>query len=84
MPSKTLLEPEYRGEAWHTFYASDTDFLFNPAISAWICGHSHRAITLKIPRGPLLAMNARGYNRPAELTRAVDVYNPCAFLVLKK
>lgn len=76
MPSKTLLEPEYRGEEWHSFYASDADYLFNPFIKLWICGHSHRATTLKAPRGPLLVMNARGYNRDHELARTVDIYNP--------
>jgi hypothetical protein len=84
MPSKALLEPEYRGEAWHTFYASDNDFLFNSSMKAWFCGHSHRATRLQVPCGPLLAMNARGYNRDDELARTVDVYNPCAFLSLKK
>jgi hypothetical protein len=77
MPSKLLLEPEYRGEKWHSFYASNVDFLFHGAVAAWICGHSHRATRLKIYGGPLLLMNARGYNREHELTRKVDIYNPC-------
>lgn len=84
MPSKALLEPQYRGEEWHTFYASDADFLFNSAVKLWICGHSHRATTVQVPRGPLLAMNARGYNRTEELTRGVDIYNPCASVTLQK
>ena len=82
MPSKALLEPEYRGEAWHSFYASNTDFLFYPNIKLWICGHSHRATQLKIPHGPLLAMNARGYNRTHELTRTSDIYNPSATVIV--
>lgn len=78
MPSKLLLEPEYRGEELHTFYASNDDDLFTPQTKLWICGHSHRATTLKVPSGPLLAMNARGYNKPSEQSRSVDMYNPCA------
>jgi hypothetical protein len=80
MPSKSLLEREFRGEMWHSFYASDADFLFNPFIKAWICGHSHRATLQRTRMGPLLAMNARGYNRAHELTRSIDMYNPCAAL----
>lgn len=78
LPTKQLLEPEYRGETWHSFYASDDDDLFSPIISTWICGHGHRATTLQIPNGPLLAMNARGYNRDSEMLRSTDVYSPIA------
>ena len=82
MPSKALLELEYRGEIWHSFYASDTDFLFHSNIKLWICGHSHRATQLKVPHGPLLLMNARGYNRSHELTRSSDIYNPGAIITI--
>ena len=78
MPSKELLEPEFREEAWHTFYASNDDDLFNSNIKVWMCGHGHRGTTFQIPNGPLLAMNARGYNKESELNRIKDVYNPCA------
>lgn len=76
LPSKLLLEPEYVGEELHTFYASNDDDLFVPQIRLWICGHSHRSLTLPVSNGPLLAMNARGYNRPSEQGRKCDVYNP--------
>lgn len=78
MPSKQLLEPEFRGETWHTFYASDDEDLFTPNIKAWICGHGHRSTSLQICAGPLLSMNARGYNRDSEQKRTKDVYNPAA------
>jgi hypothetical protein len=82
MPSLDLLEPHYRGEKWSSFYASDDADLFAPNIAAWICGHGHRAITLR-PRsrvGPILCMNARGYNRPDDVGRSTDVYSPTATL----
>jgi UDP-2,3-diacylglucosamine pyrophosphatase LpxH len=78
MPTMELLEPEYREEMWRSFYASADDELFSPAVSLWICGHSHRATTYVSPRGTRVVMNARGYNRTNELARTRDVYNPSA------
>jgi hypothetical protein len=76
MPTKQLLEDRFKGEEWHTFYASNSEDLFSPAIPLWICGHRHRSTLLKIHGGPLLAMNARGYNKDSELDRTADKYNP--------
>lgn len=76
MPTLALLEPEYRGERWHSCYATADDDMFSPNIHAWICGHSHRAVQLQVPGGPRLLMNARGYNRPHEIQRTQDVYHP--------
>lgn len=76
LPTKLLLEEEYRNEKWNSCYASDDDDLFVPNIKVWICGHGHRATKLQVPGGPLLLMNARGYNREKEMTRTVDIYNP--------
>jgi len=80
MPSKMLLEPEYRDEELHTFYASNDEDLFTSQCKLWICGHGHRATKHKVPDGPLLVMNARGYNKPSEQGRAIDMYDPCAVL----
>lgn len=80
MPTWELLEPHYKGERFCTCYASHDDDLFVPQITAWICGHSHRATRLKMPTGPLLVMNARGYNRSYELGRTTDRYSPRAVL----
>lgn len=79
MPSMQLLEDQYKGEKWCSCYASNSDELLLPNISAWICGHSHRATVWKAPYGgPTVRMNARGYNRPHEMQRVVDLYNPTA------
>lgn len=84
MPTMALLEDHFQGEAWCSCYASSDEDLFgNPAIVAWICGHSHRATKYKAPRGPMrsglwMYMNARGYNRDHELARTIDVYDPKA------
>ena len=80
MPTLNLLEPHYRGERWHSCYASSDDELLIPSITVWICGHSHRATHWQSPSGPILVMNARGYNRVEELTRQEDTYNPAAYV----
>ena len=79
MPSMRLLEAHFQGEKYCTCYASNDDDLFAPNVTAWICGHSHRATALRAYKGgPLLLMNARGYNKPHELGRTEDKYNPSA------
>ena len=79
MPTLNMLEPHYRGERWHSCYASSDDELLAPNVSVWICGHSHRATHWQSPTGPLVIMNARGYNRIEEQTRQEDIYNPQAY-----
>lgn len=83
MPTMELLEDHFKGEAWCTCYASNDTDLFSPNITAWICGHSHRATKYKPSRGPLLLMNARGYNRSHELGRTSDMYDPKAVMHVK-
>jgi hypothetical protein len=78
LPSKKLLEPQFVGEEYHTFYASDDDDLFGSHVKLWICGHGHRGTSLKTESGTILAMNARGYNRESEISRTIDLYNPVA------
>ena len=76
MPSMQLLEDHYKGEKWCSCYASNSDELLLPNITAWICGHSHRATQWKAPYGgPTVYMNARGYNRPHEMHRTEDLYD---------
>jgi predicted MPP superfamily phosphohydrolase len=81
MPSLSLLEPEYRHDRLHSCYASaDDDLFYYSNLEAVICGHSHRAIRVRLPPGVLVFMNARGYNRPDEMGRTTDVYSPTAVL----
>lgn len=80
MPTKELLEPEFKGEAWHTCYASDCDDLLTLGAKVWVCGHSHRATEYKHPSGTLCLMNARGYKN--DYTRAADAYNSAATFTL--
>lgn len=74
MPTLALLEARFVGDRWSSCYASQDDALLTPNIAYWICGHGHRAVQQRAPSGVILCMNARGYNRPAELGRARDVY----------
>jgi hypothetical protein len=75
MPTERLLEPEYRQEAWRSCYASCDEDLFSKQIHTWICGHGHRSTTIRHKK-MTLRMNARGYNKPSELERTVDIYSP--------
>ena len=75
IPTERLLEPEYRQEGWRSCYASEDDDLFSKRIHTWICGHGHRSTTLRHKK-MILRMNARGYNKPSELNRTVDIYSP--------
>ena len=81
MPTLKLLEDRYKTHRWRSCYASNDEDLFFPSVQAWICGHGHRALNYKIPGGPLLVMNARGY--VSEVDRTTDVYNPQATLLVK-
>lgn len=83
IPTPLLLEEEYRNEKWRSCYASNDEDLFASNIALWICGHGHRATQLQIPGGPLLLMNARGYNREHERDRTVDIYQPGAFISVR-
>jgi hypothetical protein len=78
IPTKQLLEAEYKGEKWSSWYASDCDDMLTSNIALWICGHGHRAAKYKPVIGPHVVMNARGYNKEKEMGRTVDVYNPTA------
>lgn len=75
LPTHRLLEPEYQNDAWRSCYASADDELITKRVHTWICGHGHRGTVLRHKR-TVLRMNARGYNKPAELNRTVDKYNP--------
>ena len=76
MPTLNLLEPRFRGERWHSCYASSDDELIASNVKVWICGHSHRATQWRAPSGTLCLMNARGYNTPGEQHRTEDLYHP--------
>ena len=60
MPTMELLEPIYKNERWRSCYSSSDEDLFLQNIKTWICGHGHRATTLRTSSGLLLRMNARG------------------------
>ena len=81
MPTTQLLEAQYQTDRWRSCYASEDEDLFVPNITAWICGHGHRATQKVIPLGPLLLMNARGY--PDQVLRSHDPYNPEATFFVK-
>jgi hypothetical protein len=80
IPTLELLEYEYKNDLIKSCYASNDEWLFQPNITAWICGHGHRATMWRSSTGVPVYMNARGYNRENELKRQKDKYNPMAVL----
>lgn len=82
MPTMELLESRYKTHPLRTCYASANDSLCLPNVAAWICGHGHRATTMKVHKhGPTFCMNARGY--PSQIDRVTDIYNPDAAFIVK-
>jgi len=77
LPSYRLLEPEFQDDRWRSCYASKDDDLFRTPVKVWVCGHSHRSVTIRANHNILLAMNARGY-KEWEVNRKVDIYQPSA------
>jgi hypothetical protein len=82
MPSLKLLEERHKTAEFRSCYASADDDLFLGNVNAWICGHGHRSIQYKVTGGPLLLMNARGYEN--EANRITNVYNPEALFVVSR
>ena len=71
MPSEVLVAPKYKGDPhWYIFYTEMSTHLSNPALLAWICGHSHSCERVMYRPGVWLLMNARGY--PDERTEGFN------------
>lgn len=61
MPSFSLINPRYADSPLNVCFASDCkELLANPAVKAWIYGHTHDAQTKRIG-GTIAAVNAHGY-----------------------
>lgn len=63
LPSYQLIIPKYRGvryEMIHDRFASHLDYLIQPSIVAWLSGHSHCRVDMKI-NGVFCSINAIGH-----------------------
>jgi len=80
MPSFTLTAPQYKDDPLNCCFANNFDgfLVANPAIKAWIYGHTHAAGTQVIGR-TVCAINARGYPKGGA---EVAGYSPERFLLL--
>lgn len=83
LPTYKAILPEYQGHDLNCAFASNAaELLENPVVAAWICGHSHGQLDLKVlnraAKDTLVTFNARGYPRE----ESVYTYNPLKVLEL--
>lgn len=70
LPSYTLCNPRYAGDPINCCFASDLDDRLKSPVKAWICGHSHHQMELRVQHDDpptaegevTVALNAYGYN----------------------
>jgi len=60
LPSHDLIASKYRKNHDNSFFASHCDELIRPPVKAWICGHSHTGMAMKIHGIPCV-LNPHGY-----------------------
>jgi hypothetical protein len=61
LPSFRLIAQEFEGHPANNGFASDCDALIAPPVSAWIAGHTHRAMRVRFENGVEVCVNPRGY-----------------------
>jgi hypothetical protein len=79
LPSYSLCNPKFAGHPVNCCFASTLDDRLKTPVRAWICGHSHHQVELRVQHDDpptregevILALNAYGYN---SVERAF--YNP--------
>jgi 3',5'-cyclic AMP phosphodiesterase CpdA len=77
LPSFSLQDEGHRGKIYSSCYASaDDDLFYHANLAVVLCGHSHRAIQVRLPTGARAVMNARGY--PKEVGRWAEPYSSSA------
>jgi hypothetical protein len=77
LPSFSLQDEGHRGKMYSSCYASaDDDLFYHANLAVVLCGHSHRAIQVRLPTGARAVMNARGY--PKEVGRWAEPYSSSA------
>jgi hypothetical protein len=60
LPSFQLIHEKYKGHSMNACFASECDDLFRPPVVAWICGHTHTGMRLRIHGVPCV-INPYGY-----------------------
>jgi hypothetical protein len=69
LPSYTLCNPKYAGDPINCCFATQLDDRIRSPVRAWICGHSHHQVELRIQHddpptaegGVIVGLNAFGY-----------------------
>jgi len=65
LPSFSLNLPKYAKHPLVSCYAASLDELINEPVVAWLCGHSHTAMSKRFDTGTLVALNPLGYKAEA-------------------
>jgi hypothetical protein len=78
LPSFSMNSAEFTHHPLVCCYASNLDALIKEPVVAWICGHSHTAMTRRFDTGPLVTLNPLGYKSQA----ATSGYTRKAFITV--
>jgi hypothetical protein len=68
LPSYSLNPAKFAGHPLVSCYATALDGLIKEPVVAWLCGHSHTAMSKRFDAGPVVALNPLGYKSEAGTT----------------
>jgi hypothetical protein len=75
VPSFKLIEPKYSKNGKLTsLFATDLEYLIQNPIKAWICGHTHSILDMKI-NNVYCGINALGHNNINCLSKVIHIKN---------
>ena len=81
LPTKLLISEEYINNSRnYLFYTELPDYIYHPALQAWICGHSHSSKRILLKNNIELMMNCKGYSK-----EIIKNFNPsCIYEIHEK
>ena len=73
VPSFKLIEPKYsKYGKLNTLFATDLEYLIQKPIEAWICGHTHSILDMKI-NNIYCGINALGHDNVDCLSKIICI-----------
>ena len=81
LPTKLLISEEYINNSRnYLFYTELPEYIYHPALQAWICGHSHSSKRILLKNNIELMMNCKGYSK-----EIIKNFNPsCIYEIHEK
>jgi len=81
LPTKLLISEEYSNDSRnYLFYTELPEYIYHPALQAWICGHSHSSKRVLLKNNVELMMNCKGYSK-----EIIKNFNPsCIYEIHEK